>query len=476
MIPIKGRVPTRLALSNAIGSVAYGVKDNGFSTFLLLFYNQVLGMEARLVSFALLIALVFDGFLDPIIGHLSDRTRTRWGRRLPWLYLAAIPLGVAWYVLWTPTGQPSFLVLVMSAVLVRGLVACVEVPSNALVPEITRDYDERTRLIRFRFLFGWAGGLLMLMLAYQVFLSGDMLSAEGYRNFGITGAILITGSVLISAIAQHRFVAVPAPHHPGTGKGLGAAFADIRECLTHPAFVILLGAIALGYTSQGITFSISNYLYLYVWKFSSLAFQFYPWLLFASVIGAFLTVGPLQQRWGKRAVAIGAALVGMALWVVPLVARSYVLPAGSGVSGLSTIVLFGFILASNMASVISMISISSMVPDVVEASEEQTGRRSEGTFVAGGLFASKCATGVGIFVTGLILEFSGMPDKATPATVAPMVLDRLALTYAAILVVLTLGIYAVLRRFPISRSDHEARLAALDAAARGDPDATGMHP
>ena len=315
----------------------------------------------------------------------------------------------------------------------------------------------------------------MLMLAYQVFLAGNMLGTQGYRNYGITGAILITGSVLISAVAQHRWVAVPAVRSAGKQQGLGSAFADIRECLSHPAFVVLLGAIALGYTSQGITFSISNYLYLYVWKFSPLAFQFYPWVLFASVIGAFLIVGPLQRRWGKRTVAIGGALLGMVLWVIPLVARSFLLAPGSGVSGLSTIVLFGFILVSNMTSVISMISISSMVPDVVEASEQQTGRRSEGTFAAGGLFASKCATGVGIFVTGLVLEFAGMPHKATPATVAPPVIDRLSLTYAAIVVVLAISIAMVLRLFPITRSDHEARLAALDAAARGNPDALGTH-
>ncbi|MFC4295746.1 MFS transporter [Novosphingobium tardum] len=477
MIPIKGRVPTRLAVANAVGSIAYGVKDNGFSTFLLLFYNQVLGMEARLVSFALLVALVFDGFLDPVIGHLSDSTRTRWGRRLPWLYLAGVPLGVAWYVLWTPSGTPSFLVLVASAVIVRGLVACVEVPSNALVPEITRDYDERTRLVRYRYLFGWAGGLLMLMLAYQVFLPADMLGTTGYRNFGLTGAILITGTVLLSALFQHRYVAVPPPPRAaGEHKRLGSAFSDIRECVTHPAFVVLLVAIALGYISQGITFSISNYLYLYVWRFSPLAFQLYPWLLFASVVGAFLFVGPLQRRWGKRGVAIGSGLVGMALWVLPLTLRNYVIPPGSGVAGATLALLFAFILASNMASVIAMISISSMVPDVVEASEEQTGRRSEGTFTAGGLFASKCATGIGIFATGLILEYAGMPGKATPGSVAPQIIDRLTMTYAVILLVLAIVQATVLRRFPISRDDHIARLAALDAAARADPDATGAHP
>src|SRR3546814_18525559 len=77
---------------HGLGSIAYGVKDNGFSTFLLLFYNQVLGMDAKLVSFALMLALVLDAFVDPVIGYLSDQTHTRWGRRLPWLYLAPIPL------------------------------------------------------------------------------------------------------------------------------------------------------------------------------------------------------------------------------------------------------------------------------------------------------------------------------------------------------------------------------------------------
>jgi hypothetical protein len=106
-----------------------------------------------------------------------------------------------------------------------------------------------------------------------------------------------------------------------------------------------------------------------------------------------------------------------------------------------------------------------MVTDVVEASEEQTGRRSEGTFTAGGLFASKCATGIGIFTTGMLLEFAGMPEKAVPGQVPVEVIDRLALTYSGIIFVLALAVVLVLRRFPITRADHEARLAALDAAA-----------
>ncbi len=87
---------------HGLGSVAYGVKDNGFSVFLLIFYNQVLGIDAGLVGVVIMAALIFDAFADPIIGELSDRTQSKWGRRLPWLYSAAIPLGIIWLLLWHP--------------------------------------------------------------------------------------------------------------------------------------------------------------------------------------------------------------------------------------------------------------------------------------------------------------------------------------------------------------------------------------
>ncbi len=474
MTPIKGRVPTRLALFNGLGSVAYGIKDNGFSTFLLLFYNQVLGMDARLVSLALLIALVFDGLIDPVFGHLSDRTYTRWGRRLPWLYIAPIPLAIFWVILWSPVGPANFWTLLGIAILVRASVGACEVPSSALVAEITRDYDERTRLTRYRFLFAWGGGLLMLLLAYGVFLNGNMLARDGYRLYGLVGAAIMLAAVLLSALGQHRTVA----HYPAkvpAKTSLAGSFREIRECLTQPAFLVLLIAIATATTSQGITFSLSPYLYVFVWQFTPLALRLYPFLLFASVVGSFLLAGPFQLRWGKRDTAIGTALLGVLFWVTPLLARHFGLWATDG-SPKSIYTMFAFTFFSNLFSVVASISIWSMVADVVEVSEQQTGRRSEGTFAAGAFFASKCSTGLGIFVTGFLLSFAGMPAGAKPGGVDPAVVERLALSYVGAVIVLGIAVALVLRRFPITRADHQARLAALDAAARADPDAIGMHP
>ena len=188
---VDGPLPLRLKLIHGFGAVAFGVKDSGFSFFLLLFYNQVLGMDAGQVSLALLIALLVDAVVDPILGNLSDRTYSRWGRRLPWLYAAPIPLAFAWVYLWSPPGgeAPSFLGLVGIAVVVRVLLSACEVPSVSLLPEITSDYDERTTLFRYRYTSGWIGGIIMMVLAYTVFMPGaeGLLQRDGYTSFGIFG-------------------------------------------------------------------------------------------------------------------------------------------------------------------------------------------------------------------------------------------------------------------------------------------------
>ena len=141
---VTGPLPQRLKLIHGFGAVAFGVKDSGFSFFLLIFYNQALGMDAGTVSLALALALLIDAFVDPLLGNLSDRTWSRWGRRLPWLYAAPIPLAFAWVFLWHPPGggTPSFWELLAIAVSVRILLSACEVPSVSLLPEITADYDE----------------------------------------------------------------------------------------------------------------------------------------------------------------------------------------------------------------------------------------------------------------------------------------------------------------------------------------------
>lgn len=462
------RVPRSLKIIHGLGSVAYGIKDNGFSVFLLIFYNQVLGIDAGIVGTVIMAALIFDAFADPIIGELSDRTQSKWGRRLPWLYAAAIPLGVIWMLLWHPPemGQTGTIIwLFCTAVLARTLVSMCEVPSIALVPELTSDYDERTRLMRYRFLFGWAGGLLILIFAYGIFFTGEkgVSDPAGYDAYSLCGALMMTGAVLISALGQHRWVAKQSPPAP-RGAGLRHALSEVKATLSNRAFLWLVSAALFGLINQGITFALSNYQLAFLWQLEQMQMLYYALILFATVIVAFLIVPPLSARIGKKNATILLAIISLSFnsamyvsWLLDLVPGAPDNP--------SILFMFSFVTISNSAAVGMMMLTSSMMADVVEASQQETGRRSEGLFFAGYFFMQKCAVGIGTFFAGMILTFANFPQNAVPGNVGIDVLDGLALYYMVTL--LTLGVIGILilRHFPISRESHNERLRVLNTAA-----------
>jgi GPH family glycoside/pentoside/hexuronide:cation symporter len=462
MTLIAGPLPGRLKLMHGFGSVAFGVKDGGFSFFLLPFYNLVLGVDAGIVGAALATALVIDALVDPLIGHLSDRTYTRWGRRLPWLYAAPVPLAMAWVLLWSPpfTGVPSYWEIVALAVGVRLLLSACEVPSISLVPEITDDYVERTTLFRYRSLSGWIGGLTMSVLAFTVFLPTpeSQLQPDGYAIYGLFGAAVILISVIGSALGQHRYIArLPATAPPPFS--LRLAFADIFDAFREPAFVIFaIGALA-AYVGQGVTLSITLYVIRYVWQFSELAFKLYPLALGVSVVAMFLMVGPLHRRFGKPASGAAGSLAALVIGGTPYGLLLAGLWPQTG-TALSTALFMAFMVAANTAGVVAIISATSMVAEIVEAFEEHTGKRAEGTFYAGNWLVQKSATGGGILLTSLIVGGIGLAPGTAQDAVAPEVVHLLAVSYLLVSAVLGLTAAFWLARFPISRADHEARIAA----------------
>ena len=100
--PAHAPLKLSIKLYFGLGSAAFGVKDNGFSYFLLIYYNQVQGLPASLAGMALMIALVLDALSDPIVGYVSDNWHSRWGRRHPFMYFAAVPFAASYLLLWTP--------------------------------------------------------------------------------------------------------------------------------------------------------------------------------------------------------------------------------------------------------------------------------------------------------------------------------------------------------------------------------------
>jgi GPH family glycoside/pentoside/hexuronide:cation symporter len=471
MSKIAGPLPGRLKLMHGLGSVAFGVKDGGFSFFLLPFYNLVLGVDAGIVGAALATALVIDAIADPLIGHLCDRTYTRWGRRLPWLYIAPVPLAMAWTLLWSPpfTGVPTFWEIVALAVGVRLLLSACEVPSVSMVPEITGDYVERTTLFRYRYLSGWMGGLAMSVLAFTVFLPTpeSQLQPEGYARFGMVGALVILVSVIGSALGQHQYLA-RLPDHAPPPFSLTAAFAEIFDAFRERAFVIFACGALAAHVSSGLALSITLYVTRYVWQFSELAFKLYPVALGLSVVAMFLIVGPLHRRFGKPISGAAGSLVTLAIAATPYLLLLAGLWPTTG-SVLSTALFMGFMVAANTAGVVTVISATSMVAEIVEAYEERTGKRAEGTFYAGNWLVTKTATGGGILLTSLIVDTVGLAPGTAQADVAPEVVRNLAIAYLVVATVLAVTAAFWLARFPISRADHEERIAARLQATHAAP-------
>jgi glycoside/pentoside/hexuronide:cation symporter, GPH family len=124
------------------------------------------------------------------------------------------------------------------------------------------------------------------------------------------------------------------------------------------------------------------------------------------------------------------------------------------------------VMVSNGLAVASMMLTQSMAADVVEASQAETGERSEGIFFSAYFFTQKCATGLGLFLTGLIVSFAGIPAQAVPGQVDAAILDRFALSFLALVIIIAIASMSFLVRFPITRADHQARLHLLAARAR----------
>ena len=128
-----------------LGAVANAVKARGLSTFLLIFYNQVIGLPPQMVSSAIFIALIFDAFCDPLVGQISDNFRSPWGRRHPFMYAAALPVSLAFFLIWNPPSGWSntelFGYMLACLLVIRLFDTFFELPSSALAPELARDYD-----------------------------------------------------------------------------------------------------------------------------------------------------------------------------------------------------------------------------------------------------------------------------------------------------------------------------------------------
>ncbi len=468
-LPPARRLSVGTMASYGFGSVAYGVKDAGFGTFLLIYYNQVVGVNPGTVGLVIMCALVLDAFVDPAVGLLSDRTQSRWGRRHPWMYASALPIAIGWLLLWNPPAslaEPMKLVwLFVSAVIVRSAVSCYEVPSQALTPELTQDYDERTRITAYRYLFGWIGGLSILLLAYRVFLvpsaryPNGLLNADGYHRLALASVGLMVVAILASAMGTHREIG-RLPKVVIVKQGFAENLRELWETMHNRGFVVLMLAGVCAYTNQGISYALSTYFYNYVWQFAPWALGLLPLALLTGATAAFLIAPRVGRRTSKPRAAFWFVIAGATVQTMPYWLRLFdVLPPPSSASLLP--ILFAMFALSTTLNVSAFILGASMMADVVEDSQARTGRRNEGVFFAGSFFVQKCTSGIGIAGAGVILILANFPKAAKAGTVPVATLDRLTLFFIIVYAVLAICSALLFTRFPFGRAEHDARLARL---------------
>src|SRR5262245_29422183 len=188
------RIGTKLGFG--VGSVAEGAVVTAFNTWNFLFYNQVLGLSGTLAGLAVTISLILDGISEPLVGSLSDRWRSKLGRRHPFLYAAPIPLAISFYLLYAPpsglTGIPLFLWFTTFATLHRQALTIYQVPHLALGAELSNDYHERSIIMSYTLLFGVVGGAGGTMFGWSWLdhHPGKQMVRENYVGVGAMIALM----------------------------------------------------------------------------------------------------------------------------------------------------------------------------------------------------------------------------------------------------------------------------------------------
>ncbi|HEY8615624.1 MFS transporter [Phenylobacterium sp.] len=458
-------------LTYAVGAAATNLKVRALSTFLVIFYNQVVGLSPKTVGAILMIALVVDAVLDPIVGQISDNFRSRWGRRHPFMLASALPYAVAFFALWNPPSgwdEGALAVyLAVCVIAVRVFDTFFELPHQALAPELARGYDERTNLLSMRHFFMVAGGLGMTVLAYQVFLrerpdgTGGVLARDGYLAYSATGALIILATILISTLGTLR--CVPHLHQaPVRRITIGAMLREMGATLNNRAFIVSTVAALLIAVAVGARNGLEIYFGLYFWQLTQGQLAT---LATTSVIGGFLGVflapvvgRTMGKKWGVIAVFGSAVLVH----VTPVSLRLLGLAPANGTPELLALLYGEEIINATLAAATGVL-LFAILADVVEDAEVKTGRRSEGLLMSAQNLFRKAISGLGVFIATGVLTFIDFPEKAERTQVAPETLRSLGLAYIPTLLVLYGTAILCLLAYNIGRHRHEENLRKLDA-------------
>jgi GPH family glycoside/pentoside/hexuronide:cation symporter len=443
----------------------YGSGDWGFSSmgmmrslFYAIYLTDVVGLEPRLASFGALVGIIWDGINDPIIGLLSDRIHTRWGRRRPFLLLFAIPFGLSFILLWSAPdweSQTALLVYVTLAfMLADTLQTLVGIPFLSLTPELTSDYDERTTLTSFRSFFQLASALTVVVTAPAVV---DTVLANGgsqQQGFMLVGAIFgATGAIPLLLIGL--FVREKSRHEPTTAPSFRET---IQAAWQNIPFRYMVGIHVLNWSATDMVVVIFPYFLLYwVAQGNQLAsiqvFDLelaYESAFFGVLMSVCILLIPfwrwLAQWRNKRE----AYMLGMAFWVVVQLLVFSIRP------GETTYLLILAALAGVGVSAAYILP-DSLFADVIEWDELRTRRRQEGIFYGIRTLIRKLTGALVIFITLQLLGWSGYvspPEGTLQFTQTDSALQMIRLLVSPFGAAILCGTILLAWLFPLSREKY----------------------
>lgn len=387
----------RVLLAYAAPALTGSLLFTAISMYLLKYATDVLLIGPATVGLVFGLSRFWDAVTDPVVGFMSDRTRSPMGRRRPWLLASALPVGIAYVAVWSPPttleGHGMVAWLTLSLLLFYTAITAYNVPYTALGAELSIGYHERTRVFSAR-AFGDHAGIVFSAAA--IIALENAPSPRGVAGLLAAGAALVAVTCMLwPAISLRERV-----EYQGRG-GRGNPYRSFGDVFRNPHARLLLGVFFL----ETLGFHGLVTLLPYMTEYVLLQPGMTGFYLFGAIGATLVSIPvwlPLSRRFGKAPVwtASLALKVGLFLWLG-------FLGPGDHLSIATITALFG--VASGAGAVLG----PSLQADVIDSDEASTGERKEGVFFSAWAFAMKAAVGVAILLSGTVLEWTGFqPNTA----------------------------------------------------------------
>ncbi len=473
-----------------IGQLAEGLKNSALGTFVLFYYNQVLGLPGTLAGLALAIALVFDAFTDPLAGSISDNWRSKYGRRHPFMYASALPLGIFFYLLFAPptglTDIELFVWLTATVLLTRGAMTLYHVPHIALGAELSTDYHERSQIVSYRYVFGFVGFFISYGVGFGWFFRDTdefpkgQFNLSAYEPYAICLSLLMVVTIIWSGWGTHHripYLPRPAGEHVKLS-AYGVVVRMLQEiwgALNNRSFAWLFAGALVIFVMVGVDGALNLYLFEYFWELDS---QQKLFVLLIYPVGIILgtIVSPLTHRKiNKRTGVIIGAVGWSTIQVVPILLRFKGWIPENGTQEL-VLTLVGIKFLQGFAAAQSLVSFNSMLADIADEHELKTGKRQEGIFFAAASFATKTTSGIGSFFAGVSLDLIDWPRGShvqSAADIPAETIAALGLIYGPVLAAFAVFNVLFNLQCKMTREDHEEIVRQLERK-RGSIQAGGV--